>query len=127
MAGHFVPGQTKLGVHRGNDEIENPEHLVLIVQGAVTQNVSFNPPEKGEVGVGPSKRLQFGFLAFQVRGLQTAGIVGRFVIVVRAFEDFPIVKALSAFGGDVIGAPVPVDMPFANVGGIVAVAGKGVG
>jgi hypothetical protein len=45
----------------------------------------------------------------------------------RTLEDLPIVKALPPLGRDVAGAPVPVDVPLADIGGGIAILGERIG
>jgi len=47
-------------------------------------------------------------------------VIGRVVIVVRALEDLPIIKALLAIFGNVIATAAGIDVPLADVCGVVA-------
>ena len=42
------------------------------------------------------------------------------LVVVRAFEDLPVVEALTAVGRDVVGPSVSIHVPFSYIGRLVA-------
>ena len=42
------------------------------------------------------------------------------LVVVRAFEDLPVVEALTAVGRDVVGPSVSIHVPFSDIGRLVA-------
>ncbi len=49
-----------------------------------------------------------------------AGVVERVIVVVRTFEHFPVVESLSRFGRDVVASPAAVEVPLADVAGVIA-------
>ena len=65
-------------------------------------------------------RLGLGVVALPHELLRAVGVVGRLVIGVGAFERLPIVEALPALRGNVVGAAVAIDVPLADHAGGVA-------
>src|SRR5206468_10787682 len=60
-----------------------------------------------------------GVVAWPSQFVRGVGIVKGVRVVVRAFKDLPVFEALTAFTWDKVRAPVSVEMPFADVAGVV--------
>ena len=59
-------------------------------------------------------------VALPVELLRTVRIIGRVVIVVRAFKHLPIVESLSPLARDEVRASVRIHVPLSDVAGVEA-------
>src|ERR1035438_3802559 len=65
-------------------------------------------------------RLRGGVIAFPVELLGTIRVIRRVIVIVRAFEDFPVIKPLPPFARDELQAAMAIHMPFAYVASVIA-------
>lgn len=74
----------------------------------------------------PDVRLRIGGLRENIVPIpQTllggvTGVVSRVVVIVRAFQRLEIVETQPPFRGNIVGPATPIDMPLANIGGVIA-------
>src|SRR5438067_13274308 len=64
-------------------------------------------------------RLSNRIIAFPLQFLRPVCVISRVIIVMRAFQNFPVIEPLSPLARDEGGASIAIDVPFADKTGVV--------